>query len=63
MRLLIVDDDRALGVFLTRGLEADGHRERVVTVTDTQTGVNAWNYSLALPAAAPAASPLRLPGP
>lgn len=31
MRLLIVDDDRALGMFLTRGLEADGHRVRVVT--------------------------------
>ena len=31
MRLLIADDDRALGMFLTRGLEADGHRVRVVT--------------------------------
>ncbi|KAA6465085.1 response regulator transcription factor [Acidobacteria bacterium AB60] len=30
MRLLIADDDRALGMFLTRGLEADGHRVRVV---------------------------------
>ncbi len=31
MRLLIAEDDRALGMFLTRGLEADGHRVRVVT--------------------------------
>jgi DNA-binding response OmpR family regulator len=30
MRLLIAEDDRALGLFLTRGLEADGHRVRVV---------------------------------
>ena len=29
MRLLIAEDDRALGLFLTRGLEADGHRVRV----------------------------------
>ena len=26
MRLLIAEDDKALGQFLTRGLEADGHR-------------------------------------
>jgi DNA-binding response OmpR family regulator len=26
MRLLIAEDDRALGLFLSRGLEADGHR-------------------------------------
>ena len=31
MRLLIAEDDRALGLFLTRGLEADGYRVRVVT--------------------------------
>jgi DNA-binding response OmpR family regulator len=31
MRLLIAEDDRALGLFLTRGLDADGHRVRVVT--------------------------------
>jgi DNA-binding response OmpR family regulator len=31
MRLLVAEDDRALGLFLTRGLEADGHRVRVVT--------------------------------
>ncbi len=29
MRLLIAEDDRALGTFLRRGLEADGHRVRV----------------------------------
>ena len=29
MRLLIAEDDRALGLFLSRGLEADGHRVRV----------------------------------
>jgi len=29
MRLLIAEDDRALGTFLSRGLEADGHRVRV----------------------------------
>jgi DNA-binding response OmpR family regulator len=31
MRLLIVEDDRALGTFLSRGLEAVGYRVRVVT--------------------------------
>ena len=30
MRLLIAEDDRALGLFLSRGLEADGHRVRLV---------------------------------
>ena len=30
MRLLIAEDDRALGTFLSRGLEGDGHRVRVV---------------------------------
>jgi DNA-binding response OmpR family regulator len=29
MRLLIAEDDKALGMFLSRGLEADGHRVRV----------------------------------
>ena len=29
MRLLIAEDDRALGLFLSRGLEADGHRVHV----------------------------------
>jgi DNA-binding response OmpR family regulator len=31
MRLLIAEDDKALGLFLTRGLEADGHRVRVAS--------------------------------
>lgn len=30
MRLLIAEDDKALGLFLTRGLEADGHRIHLV---------------------------------
>ena len=30
MRLLIAEDDQALGLFLRRGLEADGHHVRVV---------------------------------
>jgi DNA-binding response OmpR family regulator len=29
MRLLIAEDDRALGLFLSRGLEAEGHRVRL----------------------------------
>ena len=29
MRLLIAEDDRVLGLFLSRGLEADGHRVRL----------------------------------
>ena len=29
MRLLIAEDDKALGMFLSHGLEADGHRVRV----------------------------------
>jgi DNA-binding response OmpR family regulator len=29
MRVLIAEDDKALGSFLTRGLEADGHRVRL----------------------------------
>lgn len=29
MRLLIAEDDKALGTFLSRGLEADGHRVRI----------------------------------
>lgn len=29
MKLLIAEDDRALGLFLSRGLEADGHRVRL----------------------------------
>ena len=30
MRLLIAEDDKALGLFLSRGLEADGHRVHLV---------------------------------
>jgi DNA-binding response OmpR family regulator len=30
MRMLIAEDDKALGMFLSRGLEADGHRVRLV---------------------------------
>jgi len=30
MKLLIAEDDKALGLFLRRGLEADGHRTRLV---------------------------------
>ena len=30
MRLLIAEDDKALGLFLRRGLEADGHQVRIV---------------------------------
>lgn len=29
MRILLAEDDRALGLFLSRGLEADGHRIRI----------------------------------
>ncbi len=29
MRMLIAEDDKALGLFLSRGLEADGHRVRL----------------------------------
>jgi DNA-binding response OmpR family regulator len=31
MKFLIAEDDKALGTFLSRGLEADGHRVRVVS--------------------------------
>ena len=31
MRLLVVEDDRALGMFLRRGLEADGHEVRLAS--------------------------------
>lgn len=37
MRLLIADDDRALGSFLVRGLERDGHQ--VTLVTDGKTAM------------------------
>jgi DNA-binding response OmpR family regulator len=44
MRLLIAEDDRALGTFLSRGLEADGHRVRVTT--DGASAVNAFREDL-----------------
>jgi DNA-binding response OmpR family regulator len=44
MRLLIAEDDRALGLFLTRGLEADGHRVRVVC--DGGAAVEAFRQEL-----------------
>jgi DNA-binding response OmpR family regulator len=31
MRLMIAEDDKALGMFLSRGLESEGHRVRVVS--------------------------------
>lgn len=44
MRLLIVEDDRALSQFLTRGLEADGHRVRVAE--DGGAAVDAFRADL-----------------
>ena len=44
MRLLIAEDDRALGLFLTRGLEADGHR--VHLVGDGAAAVEAFRQEL-----------------
>ena len=38
MRMLIAEDDLALGIFLQRGLEADGHQVRVVL--DGMSAVN-----------------------
>lgn len=40
MKLLVADDDKPLGMFLARGLEADGHRVRVVL--DGQQAVDAY---------------------
>ena len=40
MRLLIAEDDRALGLFLSRGLEAEGHRIRLAL--DGKTAVEAF---------------------
>ncbi len=40
MRLLIVEDDQALAMFLMRGLEADGHRVR--SVNDGVQGLEAF---------------------
>jgi DNA-binding response OmpR family regulator len=44
MRLLIAEDDRALGLFLSRGLEADGHRVRLTH--DGGTAVEAFRQDL-----------------
>ena len=44
MRLLIAEDDRALGLFLSRGLEADGHRVRVTV--DGAAAVKAFREDL-----------------
>jgi DNA-binding response OmpR family regulator len=44
MRLLIAEDDRALGKFLSRGLEADGHRVRMAL--DGAAAVEAFREDL-----------------
>jgi DNA-binding response OmpR family regulator len=44
MRLLVAEDDKALGIFLSRGLEADGHRVRVVL--DGAAAVEAFRQDL-----------------
>lgn len=44
MRLLIAEDDKALGLFLTRGLEAEGHRVQVVQ--DGSTAVETFRREL-----------------
>ena len=44
MRLLIAEDDKALGMFLSRGLEADGHRVRVTI--DGASAVDAFREDL-----------------
>jgi DNA-binding response OmpR family regulator len=44
MRLLIAEDDRALGLFLSRGLEADGHRIRLAY--DGQAAVEAYRQDM-----------------
>lgn len=44
MRLLIAEDDRALGTFLSRGLETDGHRVRVAS--DGASAVSAFREDL-----------------
>ncbi len=44
MRLLIAEDDKALGMFLRRGLEADGHRVRVAS--DGGAAVEAFREDL-----------------
>ena len=44
MRLLVAEDDKALGLFLSRGLEADGHRVRLVH--DGGSAVEAFRQDL-----------------
>jgi len=44
MRILIAEDDKALGLFLTRGLEAEGHRVRVAG--DGEQAVEAFRQDL-----------------
>jgi DNA-binding response OmpR family regulator len=44
MRLLIAEDDKALSLFLQRGLEADGHRVRVAL--DGGTAVEAFRQEM-----------------
>jgi len=44
MRLLVADDDRALGAFLARGLEQDGHE--VTLATDGEMAVEAVRRDL-----------------
>jgi DNA-binding response OmpR family regulator len=44
MRLLIAEDDRALGMFLSRGMEADGHRVRLAA--DGAAAVEAFRQDL-----------------
>jgi DNA-binding response OmpR family regulator len=44
MRLLIAEDDKALALFLSRGLEADGHRVRVAH--DGQEAVEAFREEM-----------------
>jgi DNA-binding response OmpR family regulator len=44
MRILIAEDDKALGLFLSRGLEADGHRVRLAH--DGGTAVEAFRQDL-----------------
>jgi len=44
MRLLVAEDDKALGLFLSRGLEADGHRVRLAA--DGAAAVEAFRQDL-----------------
>ena len=44
MRILIAEDDRALGLFLSRGLEADGRRVRLAY--DGAAAVEAFRQEL-----------------